>query len=924
MDDMDRHSSSDPPLVGSSGAPDSPRFYCPECNRGYKAVETLNRHRKNHSSGHDHVCRICQAGFKRKDLLDRHMQIHERGSSRESSTKPRRRDNRACGRCSQLKIKCDRLSPCSRCARGEHRCHYRDRDRTLSEASTRMYPARPLSPPKEVFHGMPNSHEQSPYVGVATFPNPQVTPPSQILHHPHDAPQPQMDWTPDLAVSSAWTGDMWSQNSAWPWLHEAMYLSQDPGWEDHSQMISPELAASIQPRMPWESTMASQTPPAWNQQSMDSHRGLPSSVPSVASSLPRDSGSSTQHHIPDMTSCPFQLDRIISSTTASTPSLGGRTNTQFEDDVAPADVHATQEQVKTYVIKHAFELPDTIEGACDRARFWRVAAVKVEQAFDLQGILPPDGPATHIFEYFISICLDNFVSLWPMFWKPDLQYNAIHPHLYVTLAAIGAVYASKAAAHFHLQMLDALRMSFVMASFKQSVPDESLCQSLVLIQSATLYFGHRRAFSTAQQLGSIVVSLARKMNIFGESEDLIPLLNERKAAGQPIDDLVRRWIKLECRKRLAFGILRLEVFISLLLGTRPLVSFDEIKLRLPCRSTLFNQCSSEHHLAHELLNQEDELPPHVFCDLVNIALEQEEELPLLSPHNLEILLFGLNIQVWRFSHDPGLISRLGASPSSSAGTRSEGSYDTSIEPSSASPASPMSQKQSIESDLWVSRREVGRIDLLDHSRRHMTDLKTDYNRILNALKKWKRSMVANSSRLRVAQHRDTLLASHLLYHLSFIQLRSDLPTIHRLFLDAIKGEPQAGSLAAIYHWSTSTDAWDATEHACATWSLITTEAERPADSRASFNILSNVALLHAAVIVWAYAGTHGAPTTARLNVDDLPSTHGKDLRLYRANNEELMGRFASLLRKISLVWTTVTSVQTTVYAMAQHPIPLLP
>ncbi|KAF2501546.1 hypothetical protein BU16DRAFT_451380 [Lophium mytilinum] len=854
---MDRHSSSDPSAAGvNGGPPSSPRFYCPECSRGYKAVETLNRHRKNHSNSNDHVCRICQAGFKRKDLLDRHMQIHERSSSREAS-KPRRRDNRACVRCSQLKIKCDRLVPCTRCARGDYRCQYRDRDRAISDASTTLFPGGPISPPKSSF-GMPSEAGQSigPFVagGVGPFPNSNVTSPAQMLNA--DASH-QMDWTPELALSSAWTGELWSQNAAWPWLHEAMYLSQDPGWDDQSQLLTPATTATLQTRMPWESTIASDTPATTWHSSMGS---TPQNV--------HPSSLTPQHTIPP-----------------------------------PLHSLPPVEQTKTWLIHKCFELTDSADGICDRARFWRVAAIKVEQAFDLQGILPADGPSSHIFEYFIKLFLENFHPLWPMFWRHDLAYNDIHPHLYITLSAIGAVYASKAAANFHLQMLDGLRMAFVMASFKQSLPDESLCQSLVQIQSATLYFGHRRAFSTAQQLGSIVVSLARKMNLFGESEDIIPALTERKNSGKPIDDLVRRWIKCESRKRLAFGILRLEVFISILLGTRPLVSFEEIKMRLPCPNALFDQCGGEQQLAQELLHLVDEQPSYVYCDLVNIALEQEEELPVLSPHHLELLLFGLNIQVWRFSHDPGLMSRLGATPNSSDRSTSERSYDTSNERSSA---------------------KTGRIDLLDHSRRHMSDLRNDYNRILSALRKWKRAMVANSTRLHIAHHRDTLLASHLLYNLSFIQLRSDLPTIHRLFLDVVKGEPQYSSLEAVYRWSTTTDAWDATEHACATWSLIMTEAERPLDSRASFNILSNVALLHAAVVVWAYAGTHTTPTSAKLDMEDSAATRGKDLRLYRANNEELMGRFASLLRKISLVWTTVTSVQTTVYAMAQNPIPLQP
>ncbi|KAF2802665.1 uncharacterized protein BDZ99DRAFT_428402, partial [Mytilinidion resinicola] len=117
---MNRYLSS---AVGThSGPAGSPRFYCSECSRGYSAIGKLNRYCKNHSSSNKHVCRFCQTGFKRKDLLDRHLQIHKRGSSRRAS-KPCR-DSRPCVRCSQRRVRCDRMIPCSGCARGNHSCQY--------------------------------------------------------------------------------------------------------------------------------------------------------------------------------------------------------------------------------------------------------------------------------------------------------------------------------------------------------------------------------------------------------------------------------------------------------------------------------------------------------------------------------------------------------------------------------------------------------------------------------------------------------------------------------------------------------------------------------------------------------------------------------------------------------------------------------
>ncbi|KAF2812770.1 uncharacterized protein BDZ99DRAFT_569382 [Mytilinidion resinicola] len=172
---MDRHSSSDP------------LFYCQECGRGYKTVESLNCHHKNHSSN-KYVCHICQVGFKRKDLLHRHLtQVHKWGSSRRAS-KPRGGDKRPCVRCSQRKIKCDRLSPCSGCTRGKHSCQY-------------------PTPPKSSI---------SPFATIGAFPNPNATTASHV--------------PPNLALSS-WSGNLYSQNT-------------DPGRDNHSQ-LSPETTTTL-------------------------------------------------------------------------------------------------------------------------------------------------------------------------------------------------------------------------------------------------------------------------------------------------------------------------------------------------------------------------------------------------------------------------------------------------------------------------------------------------------------------------------------------------------------------------------------------------------------------------------------------------------------------------------------------------------
>lgn len=241
---------------------------------------------------------------------------------------------------------------------------------------------------------------------------------------------------------------------------------------------------------------------------------------------------------------------------------------------------------------------------------------------------------------------------------------------------------------------------------------------------------------------------------------------------------------------------------------------------------------------------------------------------------------------------------------------------------SSSPITNLSADRGLSPTVSPSTRR----DLLDYSRRDMLDLKGDYARISCALKKWKTLMGANASTAHVTRSRNTLLTSHLLYNLSFIRLKADLATIHRVALNAAKGGPPDASLRAVHGWSTTPEATIAIEHACSTWLLIARESKRPEASRANFNLVSHIALLHCAVVVWAYAGAYSDPSAATLEIAHSTRTRSKaeDLRLYRANTQVLMSHFSSLMKKISPVWMTVSSFLATVSAITQKPLPLLP
>ena len=547
------------------------------------------------------------------------------------------------------------------------------------------------------------------------------------------------------------------------------------------------------------------------------------------------------------------------------------------------------------LIKIALDFSNSASGPSDRASLWQRTSRKVEEVFELQNVVPAVGSSKHVLEYFVWLYFEHFHSLWPLFWKHDLDVNSLRPHLYITLSSIGSIYVGDAAANYHFQILEALRIQLLLAIFQHQLPEEvheSLCQLLVLIQAAIFYFGHKMAFSSPQQLGTIVVSLARKMNLFEQITASRYCFVESSKPSK--EDLSRRWVQSETRKRLAFGILRAEVYVSLLLGTRPLVSFEEANLHTPSSDALWNGSQGQSGLCQVvsyLASSAQEQQGYLFSYLVRIALERDEQLPNFRTEELELLFFGLQHYVWRFSHDPGLACRLAISFVAET----------------------------------VKERRTDRSDLLD-LRREMKDLKNDYDQIISGLEKCKRSLAANATPAQVIHQRNTLLASHLLYNLSIVKLRADLRTIHRLVLkNIIKDEPCHDAVLAVHNWSVTAEALVATEHACATWLLVATEMKRPADGRASFSVLSHIALLHAAVVVWAYACTRREPSATRLDLDQLATTDSEveDLRMYRANNAVLMVHFADLLKEISPVWARASSYHMTVSAIGENPLPLL-
>ena len=331
------------------------KYVCPDCNRSYKAAETLNRHRRYHSAGIQHVCVICEAGFRRKDLFNRHLQVHQQ----KGSVGTRWESRRACTRCFRLKTRCDNSIPCSRCARGKHACIYKPKEPSggpIDRSSTATINSNRTRSSRSVGH-IDGDTRETIMAGILTG-----------TDSTEEAQQP-MDSTQDLDVAALWEDSLWSQAATWHWLHEDLFLHKDPEWMDGSHVwpTSSSNMSQASTLGDFDTVSSSNSAGSWQ-----------AAVPGDLSSGASPSNVPLQH---------------------------------AADRAGPSGIAGTQEQVTSELIKIALDFSNSASGPSDRASLWQRTSRKVEDVFELQSVVPAVGSSKHVLGYFVWLYFERFHSL---------------------------------------------------------------------------------------------------------------------------------------------------------------------------------------------------------------------------------------------------------------------------------------------------------------------------------------------------------------------------------------------------------------------------------------------------------------------------------------------------------------------------------
>lgn len=303
---------------------------------------------------------------------------------------------------------------------------------------------------------------------------------------------------------------------------------------------------------------------------------------------------------------------------------------------------------------------------------------------------------------------------------------------------------------------------------------------------------------------------------------------------------VASWKQAEARRRLAYAILRTDVYTSVLLSTRPLLTADEVKLTFPRSDALWLNMEGLHPQGQLIAQRVEEsrclqLP---FSDLVRIFLDKTEPNPQLGPVGYELVLFGLQEAVWKFSQDPECFPRLTGHCLEDIDIAVAEHRDTIPRPNA---------------ERLIPALAHGQI------RRRMNELYAERARLLTALDAWSHAVDSAIQAGAFLNDRGTLLSCLILYHLSRLRLTAPLEWLHHISYRAT--EPRTidwHTHRKVEAWTRSAFAPQAAQQAWDVKWLIEREISQPPSERAQFNFLAFCSLHHAAVVLWTFAGTEDA------------------------------------------------------------------
>ena len=887
------------------------------------------------------------------------------GPTRESSQRRvfagRKRCHTACNRCRDLKIKCDGHHPCAKCRRSRKPCEFQHSAGRRSQMPTLRDALEDNGGLSSTARGQADVSTSARLSATAAFPtlsslspdrsgssngmhdvahsaagsnNSEDPGPTHDTHASHwarnddaNAPAPP-DVLPWDAPGASGTDNM----TFWPWLHEGLLLSDDSLGLFSALDCAQQSYVGDPFSLPELSIPTGVAAPAGH--FSPTHHQTPALQPDIGLSAPAPAPAFSATAATPPSSRPFAQPSTLArssfgpwmdgSATLQPPNLSGRSISGQLDGLEKAALkrRAVDDLVSLASQHTCGSAGQTSAGAGLTSQWPQGNTSDLVEAFDFASDPAPKQAVfkttADVLHHFLQLYKDHFHPLWPMLPRRHLTRGEIHPLLLMVLASIGAMYMGRLGSECGAIMHNALRRHLVMP-VELDITEDSLiwlAQARCLTQVAALYFGQSRAFSYAQHLGTLLTTQARRMCLFSAAVHRQRVSQFARAKGIATDaERLDLWIDIEVRRRLAFGIFRSDTFTSVLLNTKPIVTLDEIDIEFPCCDAVWNGEHMEPRVALEMI-EHDCTPSRDLraSDLYYILLETDEILPPLEPVAHELLLFGLQPLVWRFSFDRPLADKIPASQEGGFDEECASSHKVEHSGTRLVATPPITKRK--RRDTFASEAES-----LDTRSYEMCDLRMERQRLNAALSKWERALPLAKSFARTEQDRSHVLSSLILYHMSFLRLNAPVDDIHQIHYRVVDKRPIATNLLdGVKDWSRSPKARLAIERVRSMWSLIKQQIQL-GQGRSRFNFNAFIGLHHGAAILWAYNGAQNQDPSQDFDVrpqggsDLSPST---PFQADRSETIEIFKTFLELFHKVSPAqWSCFADVTV---STAQFPV----
>lgn len=880
---------SQPPASAGSTA-----FPCRDCGREFASITSRNRHARNHLKDLSYICPVCNVAFYRHDILTRHMKLHEgededgghgnddddagrkQGAVR-SKTKRRlrKRCHTACDHCRASKIKCDGLQPCSACRNSERTCKFDSASNRISRFINQRY-----------YHGGggegggrgddgdengKDDHPQWPFADHTS----QTMDGSENISQDNIVSDSSGHIAPDQAPMT-WLSPSWNEHQPLGGLAALNQFTVNGGSGSGSgngtasQFFYPSPTDAMSWTWMHENAFLSDETNASMMSLVSADIGFPVDLCQVVAVAPVSEKDQQQHEVMNEASVDglhAAADLPLAPTTNDSAAAADGAGLEHLSEARSGLDGPTAQTQRTHAIYRQTccrrEVIDDLVSAASRHIAhsdaqkrrcdWSSASKRVAAAF--QFLHSPEdklGDDTTALATFVELYFEHFHPLWPLLSLQQLDYDSIHPLLFLTLSSIGAMYRGRLSCEYGSMMHTALceRLTGPL-EFEFDKCDERsnlvwLAQARLLTQVAALYFGQHKAFSFAQHLGVLLVAQVRKLDLFSHLwyRDRMELFRRVRGVW-PDEERLGVWLEVESHKRLAFGIFRGDTFTSIMLGTKPLISLDEIDLEFPACSAIWSGPAVSTRQALDIIDHDQRISPQplLASDAFHIMMDRDEVLPPLEPLTHELLLFGLQQPLWRFSRDDRLFERLtGSSPVDMRNGGGGGPAPGSLLSAGLAATRPRRR------DSTVAETES-----LDTLSREMADLQDERQRLLSALQKWERALPIVKTFVRNEQDRSFILSSLILFHMGHMRLLAPVADAHRIQYRLADSRSVDGeSLRCLSRWAHLPQARLAVGRASSIWSLVTREVRGLAQSRV--NLLAYVGLHHGAALLWAFVG----------------------------------------------------------------------